>query len=221
MPTEAISRTRSVIEREIGSVAITDLGVHSCRRKRKRSGESFNGWSQHAWGNAWDMRVLSELRPQVNTTLQRLKRRGVVAGWIDYGDGQYHIDGNPRRDPDSTPPCAGGSDSDSDSETPPVLSIPRDDDTAQVPTDDEPPEGFKHIGGGVREGSPADKAIESAKALGNIGEFVSTLGDADTWKRVLWAVGGLLALVVAAVMLGLDLLPAGRVAGAVKGAVGR
>lgn len=86
--------------------AIRDLGVQNCRKKLDRQGNQIGDeWSQHSWGNAWDFRVPPGLRDQLNVLLDQ---HPAVAWYRDYGDGQYHVDGEPVMT--GTPPCAGGAD---------------------------------------------------------------------------------------------------------------
>lgn len=107
MATEAIREVQTAVRRRYN--VERDLGVQSCRRKRRRDGTEFDGYSEHAWGNGWDLRVVNG---QVATEVERfLASSGLpVAEVINYGDGQLHISGSPLRNPtgDKTPPCAGG-----------------------------------------------------------------------------------------------------------------
>lgn len=215
--TASVDALRRAIIREVGSGAIRDLGVFDCRKKRRRDGTIIGGWSEHAWANAWDFRVDAGLRPTVNATLRRLKAAGTVAGWIDYGDGQYHVAGSPRRSTSgSVPPCAGGKASRGD--PPPVLQLPSREATAGVPGPGERP--GRTQPGGIRSGSPAsrvrDRIVEPVSGLVDAAETASealgALTAPDLWARVAWGVLGLLALVVGAAMLVVDLAPAGRIA---------
>lgn len=82
-----------------------DLGVGNCRKKRNRAGQTIGGWSQHAFGNAWDIRYPTH--SQAKAVKRHLERNVPAAGFIlDYGDGQLHIEGADTKS--GTPPCAGG-----------------------------------------------------------------------------------------------------------------
>lgn len=203
MATAAVESFRADVRAALGPV-ITDLGVENCRQKRTRSGETLDGWSQHAWGNAWDFRVPPSYIDNVKSILDG---HPAVAGYIDYGDGQFHVDGAPRRT--GTPPCAGGTSS------PDVLDPPTEGGTAEVPVGPTPP-GMEDREAGIREGSAADKALGPLAAAKDV---LAALGDPSTWGRVLLVIAGLAALAIGAVILVRDLIPAGRLAGAAAGAV--
>jgi hypothetical protein len=221
MPTQSVATIRSRLQRQFGS-SITSLGIQNCRKKRKRDGTTFDGWSQHAWGNAWDFRVPSTLTSAVEAELDQLEAEGVSAGYISYGDGQFHVDGSPRKDPNSTPPCAGGDSGGSDA--PPVMNPPRQDSTAGAPAPGPGPTGdpdeAETVEGGVRQGSPADRVSDVTSAWAQAGTLLGALADPDTWKRVGWAVGGLLLVVLGVYLLSGDLLLGGPVGEAAKGAAG-
>lgn len=206
-PTAAISRIKNAVNGVLGP-QIQDLGIHSCRKERDRSGNPLPGneWSQHAWSHAWDFRVPASFRNNVNSILDR---HPDVRWYKDYGDGQYHVDAKPKMT--GTPPCAGGS----GSNTPDVLNPPQDDGTAQVPVGPTP-EGMEDRPGGVREGSLADAATGP---LASASDVLEALGDPDTWGRVLLVVAGLVALIVGALILVRDLIPSGRLAGIAAGAL--
>lgn len=206
MPTTAAIRQ---IKRDVRArfVVVEDSGTFDCRKKRNLAGETIGGWSQHAWGNAWDV----TLEP-ADAAKRYLEDHPKVVRVIDYrprGGSHFHIDGAPEQS--GTPPCAqaGG-----ESDSPPVMNPPRDDDTARVPVGPTPP-GMEDREGGIREGSAADRALSPLQSASDV---LDALGDPDTWKRVLWALGGLVALVAAIVILAGDLLPSGRAARAVAGA---
>lgn len=206
MATASVERFRADVRARWGPV-ITDLGTENCRRERNRDGSPVAGneWSQHAWGNAWDFRVPAGIKDDVHAYLDSHPSVGYV---LDYGDGQFHIDGTPKRT--GTPPCAGGS-----SDTPDVLDPPTEGGTAEVPVGPTPP-GMEDREAGIREGSAADKALGPLAAAKDV---LAALGDPSTWGRVLLVVAGLAALAFGAAILIRDLIPAGRLAGAAAGAV--
>lgn len=214
MATAAVARFRADVRRRWGPV-ITDLGDHSCRRERNRDGSPVPGneWSQHAYcddhgcGNAWDFRVPVGVKDDVHAMLDAHPDVRYV---LDYGEGQFHVDGVPKMT--GTPSCAGGGGA---NETPDVLDPPQEDGTAQVPIGPTPP-GMEDIDAGIREGSLADKA---AGPLDEAADVLAALGDPDTWGRVLLVVGGLVAMVLGGIILMRDLIPTGRLAGAAAGAV--
>ena len=223
MPTQSVATIRSRLQRQFGS-SITSLGIQNCRRKRKRDGTQFDGWSQHAWGNAWDFRVPSTLVAPVESELDQLEAEGISAGYISYGDGQFHVDGNPRKDPNSTPPCAGGGSGGGSDGAPPVMNPPRGDTTAGAPPGGSAPTGdpdeAETVEGGIREGSAADRVSDVTSAWAKAGTLLGALADPDTWMRVGWAVGGLLLVVLGVYLLSGDLLLSGTAGKAVQGAAG-
>lgn len=224
MPTAPITQTRRRILSEFGGV-VQDLGVHSCRKKRKRDGTTFDGYSEHAWGNAWDGRVPSSLKDAVFQRFDQLKAQGVLAVVIDYGDGQFHVAGSPLMNPneDRIPPCAGGSDPGGQpgTGTPDVLNPPTEGGTAKVPVGPTPP-GMEDRPAGIREGSAADKARDTVSGLTElipvVGRFVAKLSEGETWMRAGWAIGGLVLVVLGLILLSRDLI-AGTITGAARSAL--
>jgi hypothetical protein len=225
MATQAVATIRQRLQGKFGS-SITSLGVHNCRKKRKRDGTTFDGWSQHAWSNAWDFRVSSALVSAVEAELDQLETEGVSAGYISYGDGQFHVDGAPRRDPNKKPPCAGGkpqSNDDGGGGQPDVMNPPRQETTAGAPPGGPEPTGdpdeAETVEGNLTPDVPGVD-VPGAGALEAAGDLATALTDPNTWKRVAWAIGGIILVVLSVYMLTGDLLLSGSAGRATQAAAG-
>jgi hypothetical protein len=95
---------------------VTNAGTRSCRRI---FGRSTGPWSEHAWGNAWDItaptatldRVARFLNGQPYAAQVLWKGRNLVDGHAveDHYD-HVHLSGAPLQNPSgaAVPPCAGG-----------------------------------------------------------------------------------------------------------------
>jgi hypothetical protein len=95
---------------------VNNAGTRSCRRI---FGQSTGPWSEHAWGNAWDItgttavldRVARFLNGKPYAAQVLWQGRNLVDGHAveDHYD-HVHLSGAPLQNPDGTsvPPCAGG-----------------------------------------------------------------------------------------------------------------
>jgi len=96
---------------------LTGGGVYSCRKMRGKPGLP-DAWSEHSWGNAWDLYYGDRPRTIVDAVVAWLKRAKAdgslpVGSIIHYGmNGSHvHIEGAPKRNPrpyTNIPPCASG-----------------------------------------------------------------------------------------------------------------
>lgn len=107
--TPAVAKIRAAVEQRFPEV--TNLGVDSCR---PIAGSST--WSQHSYGNAWDIGGPTALLDEVYRWLTLNRATLPIGGicWKDRGgcdprthQDHIHVEGRPKLD--GTPPCAGGS----------------------------------------------------------------------------------------------------------------
>lgn len=167
------------------------MGIDNCRPVTGNP----NVWSQHAWGNALDIgvpdratgdRVAAYLRGGMG----RLNLSEVI-WWVKDHYDHVHVSGAPKMS--GTPPCAGG--------------------RALTPmgTDKDTSGGFDLVGaaaGGSMFGvvgaligglTAANSPVDVAKT------GLALLFSGETWLRVMWAVGGAVALGAGVVWLARDL----------------
>ncbi len=97
--------------------SVSNLGTSSCRRIFGRPAPA--PWSEHAWGNAWDIGGSTATLAAVAHWLARQpyaaqvlwQYRDLVTGTsVEDHTGHVHLSGNPLRNPSGTmtPPCATG-----------------------------------------------------------------------------------------------------------------
>lgn len=174
MPTEAIRWVQRELPQR--TQVLEDLGVQSCRHKRGENAPE-DEWSEHAWGNAWDLKIPPS---DVAHVVAWLESQSTVAHVLTYGGGQLHISGSPLRNPDGqkVPPCAGGAESDTPTAQP-ALDLPGPEDAAAA------------LAGPLIDRLAALLGANSVGALA---------------RRVGLAVVGVLAVVVGAFMLAGDTL---------------
>lgn len=176
--TEAITRIRQAARQRYGAAWVEshDLGVFNCRQIRDTAGNYGDSWSQHAWGNAWDVAVTGGAQTRFVQWLESASA-GLsslpVARILRYDD-HVHVEGDPVKT--GTPPCASGDEPD---ETRP------DDDAALTPDD---PGGY----------DPDDPPPDWRDAL----DALAAVGDPDTWRRFGLGVLGIVLVAVGIVLMG-------------------
>lgn len=190
MPTTAeVDAIRAAIEARWSG--LSDLGVYNCRRIRGKYA-SGNAWSQHAWGNAWDVAA----NPATLDAIEAwLPASGLPVGTVLRYDDHLHVEGQPART--GTPPCAGGDTGDTDAD-PAQFVIP-------PPTTPPDPLGLG------REGGPT-------ATLSTVTGAVEWLTDATNWTRLALGLGGVLIIILAVVLLVRDLAPPSTIVRAAAGA---
>lgn len=178
--TSEVDAIRAAIEARWSG--LSDLGTYNCRRIRGKYA-SGNAWSQHAWGNAWDVGAPPSTLDEIEAWLSS---SGLPVGTVLRYDDHLHVEGQTKRS--GTPPCAGGP-PDDDPEV----------DSAQFPIIPPPSLPPDPLGLG-REGGP------TATLSATVGA-VEWLTDPTNWTRIGLGLAGVLVIVLAVVLLMRDLAP--------------
>lgn len=115
MATATLKAVTDELRKRMGP--IPSAGVENCRPKRINGKlRPDRGYSEHAWGNAEDLRIsgYAAQKPYVDE-LNRMKRQGYPVGLILWAGvrsdhtGHIHVEGSPALSKGGAkPPCAGG-----------------------------------------------------------------------------------------------------------------
>lgn len=179
--TSEVDAIRAAIEARWSG--LSDLGTYNCRKKRGKY-TSGSSWSQHAWGNAWDVAASPATLDEIEAWLPR---SGLPVGTVLRYDDHLHVEGQTTRT--GTPPCAGG---------------PPDDDSDQASVDQAllpmlPPAGTGPIQNELFGGGSG--------SIGQLATAARWLTDPTNWTRIGLGLAGVLVIVLAVVLLMRDLAP--------------
>lgn len=203
MPTAAVLRAqREVTSRFPG---VVDMGVVS---RRKIAGSDPPRWSQHAYGNAWDIGGPAATREAVYRFLASNRTRLGIANlcYQDRGpcnaaahQDHVHVDFHPTRR--GTPPASGdvgSGDAGAGSGDAGGEESWRDDLDQQL-DDMYGPDGTPGLGIGFGSGMGLGDLISGAAGA------VQKLTDVEFWKAAAWVLGGIVAIVAGFAILLRDL----------------